>query len=69
MNYRKTYDLSRTYVGNKIGHSDAVGASPVGAAPTISSFSTKYLALMDWAKTPGRRDEKQYSFTIFCNFY
>ena len=30
-----------TLVGNKIvDHSDAVGASPVGAAPTTSSFST-----------------------------
>ena len=30
-----------TFVGNKIvDHSDAVGASPVGAAPTTSSFST-----------------------------
>ena len=28
-------------VGNKIvDHSDVVGASPVGAAPTTSSFST-----------------------------
>ena len=34
-------DISRTLVGNKIvDNSDAVGASPVGAAPTTSSFST-----------------------------
>ena len=40
-NYRKTYSLSRTLVGNKIvDNSDVVGASPVGAAPTTSSFST-----------------------------
>ena len=33
--------ISRTLVGNKIvDHSDVVGASPVGAAPTTSSFST-----------------------------
>ena len=39
--YRQTSDISRTLVGNKIvDHSDAVGASPVGAAPTTSSFST-----------------------------
>ena len=32
---------SHTLVGNKIvAHSDVVGASPVGAAPTPSSFST-----------------------------
>ena len=41
MNYRKTSDISRTLVGNKIvDNSDVVGASPVGAAPTTSSFST-----------------------------
>ena len=39
--YRKTSSLSRTLVGNKIvDNSDVVGASPVGAAPTTSSFST-----------------------------
>ena len=36
----------RTWVGNKIvDHSDVVGASPVGAAPTTSSLSTQHLAL------------------------
>ena len=31
----------KTLLGNKIAdHSDVVGASPVGAAPTTSSFST-----------------------------
>ena len=39
--YRKTSNISRTLVGNKIvDNSDVVGASPVGAAPTTSSFST-----------------------------
>ena len=39
--YRKTSNIRRTLVGNKIGdHSDVVGASPVCAAPTTSSFST-----------------------------
>ena len=40
--YRKTSNITRTLVGNKIVHnSDVVGASPVGgAAPTTSSFST-----------------------------
>ena len=38
---RKTSYISRTLVGNKIvDNSDVVGASPVGAAPTTSSFST-----------------------------
>ena len=39
--YSKTSNIRRTSVGNKIvDHSDVVGASPVGAAPTTSSFST-----------------------------
>ena len=39
--YRKTSNISHTLVGNKIvDNSDVVGASPVGAAPTTSSFST-----------------------------
>ena len=34
-------NIRRTLVGNQIvEHSDVVGASPVGAAPTTSSFST-----------------------------
>ena len=37
---RKISNISRTLVGNKIvDNSDVVGASPVGAAPTTSSFS------------------------------
>ena len=39
--YRQTSNISGTLVGNKIvDRSDVVGASPVGAAPTASSFST-----------------------------
>ena len=39
--YRQTSNISHALVGNKIvDHSDVVGASPVGAAPTTSSFST-----------------------------
>ena len=39
--YRQTSNISRTLVGNEIvDHSDVVGAAPVGAAPTTSSFST-----------------------------
>ena len=39
--YRKVSNIRRTLVGNEIvDHSDVVGASPVGAAPTTSSFST-----------------------------
>ena len=39
--YHQTSNISRTLVGNKIvDHSDVVGAAPIGAAPTTSSFST-----------------------------
>ena len=39
--YRKTSNISPTLVGSKIvDNSDVVGASPVGVAPTTSSFST-----------------------------
>ena len=39
--YRQVSNIRRILVGNQIvDHSDVVGASPVGAAPTTSSFST-----------------------------
>ena len=39
--YRQVSNIRRTLGGNKIfDHSDVVGASPVSAAPTTSSFST-----------------------------
>ena len=39
--YRQVSNIRRTFVGKEIvDHSDVVGASPVGAAPTTSSFST-----------------------------
>ena len=41
LTYCKTSNMNRTLVGNKIvDNSDVVGASPVGDAPTTSSFST-----------------------------
>ena len=53
---RQVSNISHTLVGNKIvDHSDVVGASPVGAAPTTSSFSTQHLASLDWAKVTVRR--------------
>ena len=49
--YRKTSNISRTLIGNKmVDHSDVVGASPVGAAPTTSSFSTWQLASRKFCK-------------------
>ena len=39
--YRQISNIRRTLVGNEIvDHSDVVGASHVGTAPTTSSFST-----------------------------
>ena len=38
--YRESSNIRRTLVANKVvDHSDVVGASAVGAAPTTSSFS------------------------------
>ena len=39
--YRQVSNISRTLVGNYIvDHWDVLGAAPVSAAPTTSSFST-----------------------------
>ena len=68
--YRQVSNIRRTLVGIEIvEHSDVIGASPVSAAPTTSSFSTQHLASMDWAKTTARRDEKQLSFGNWCVLY
>ena len=41
LSYHQTSNIIRTLLGNIIAdHADVVGASPVGAAPTTSSFST-----------------------------
>ena len=50
--YHQTSNIRCTSLGNKIfDHSDVVGALPVGAAPTTSSFSTQHLASTDYTKT------------------
>ena len=68
--YRTIYNIWRTLVGNKIvDHSDVVGASPVGAAPTTSSFSTWHLASMDSAKTAASQYENLLSVGIWCVLY
>ena len=68
--YHQISNISHTLVGNKIVyHSDVVGASPVGAAPTTSSFSTYHQASIYWTKTTARRDEKHSSFGIWCTLY
>ena len=39
--HRYVSNIRRTLVGSKfVDHSDVVGASPIGAAPTTSSLST-----------------------------
>ena len=39
--YSKISNIRRTLIGHElVDHSDVVAASPVGAAPTTSSFST-----------------------------
>ena len=69
-NYGQTTYISRTLVGNRfVDHSSAAGASPVGAAPTASSFPTLHLASVDWAKTSVRRDEKHVSVGSWCDSY
>ena len=41
MIYDQTSNISGILVGNEfVDHSDVVGASPVGTAPTTASFST-----------------------------
>ena len=68
--YRQVSNIRRTLVGNWIvDHSDVVGASPVGAAPTTFSLSTKHLASLDWAKTIARRYEYNLSLGIWCVLY
>ena len=68
--YRQVSNISRTLVGNLIvDHSDVVGVSPVGAAPTASSFSTEHLASTYWTKTTASQDEKRLSFGIWSVLY
>ena len=61
--YRQVSNIRRTWVGNEIvDHSDVVWASPVGAAPTTSSFSTEHLASIYYAKTTASRVETHIIF-------
>ena len=57
---RQTANIRRAFVGNKIVvHSDVVGASPDGAAPTASSFSTQHLASIYCTKTTNCKTRRQ----------
>ena len=60
--YRKTSNISRTLVGNKIvDNSDVVGASPVGAAPTTSSCLSYLQIPVLWRDLAGTRHRPPYS--------
>ena len=68
--YRKTSNIRRNLVGNTIvDHSDVVGASPVSAAPTTSSFLTWHLVSGDSAKTGTRHYENLLRVGIRCVLY
>ena len=60
-NLKNDYSL-----GNKlVDYSNVVGASPVDAAPTTSSFLTLHLVSMDGAKATARRDGNHLSYGIW----
>ena len=68
--YHQVSNIRPTLAGNLIvDHSDVIGASPVGAAPTTSSAFAEHLASIYCAKTTAGRDEKRLSFGIWCNLY
>ena len=68
--YSQITNIRRTLLGTKIDyHSDVVVASPVGAAPTTSSFSTEHFVSIDCAKTTTRRDERYLNSVIWFVSY
>ena len=70
MKYREIPNIKRTLVGDGIVyHSDVVGALPVGAAPTTSSFLTYHMALIACAMISARQDKKHLSLVIWCILY
>ena len=63
--YSQTLNMMRILVRNKksVDNSDVVGASPVGAAPTISSFLNTWL---QWIGQRQLQDETRRKFK-FCD--
>ena len=62
-----TSNIRRPLVGNKrVDHSDIVGTSSVGAAPSTSYFPVQHLASMDWARKTRR---ETFIFWIWCGLY
>ena len=67
--YHQTSNIIHTLVDNKIvDRAEVVRAAPVGAAPTISLFPTKYPASIYCTKTTAGRDEKHLSFGIVAAY-
>ena len=61
----QTSNISRTLASIQVvDHSDAVGASPVTAAPIRSSFLTQYLVSMFWSQKTERRDNKHLNLAF-----
>ena len=66
--YRQVSNISRT-LGNKIvDHSDVIGASPVGAAPTTSSFSTLTLGFYRLGKDNYKTNRESFKFWDLVRF-
>ena len=68
-NYHQISNIRHTLIGNKtVDHSNIIEASPVGAAPTTSSFSTQHLTSIDCAETTVRRDDRHLIFVIGISY-
>ena len=68
--YRKTSDISRTLIGNKIvDNSDVVGASPVGAAPNYIFILNLTPGFNGFSKDNCKRIQETFKFGIWCDLY
>ena len=62
--YRQVSNIRHTLIGNKIvDYSDVVGASPVGAAPTTSSFSDLTPGFIGLGKDNCKTRRKTFKFS------
>ena len=69
-NHSQVSNIRCTLVVNQIvDHPDVVEASPVGTAPTTSSFSTYHLATIYYVETTANLHEKYLSFEIWYLLY
>ena len=68
--YCQISNVSCTLIGNKIvHHSDEVGAAPVAAAPTTSSFSMQHLASIDLGNNNCKTRQEIFKFWGFGASY